>query len=116
MATFTPKKTSCPITRQEFAQSAGTMSITLGDQPTQAQPKAFSTGSFGWNSNAKLAVKVKLADGREVIVPCQVSLNITAIGSKELPENGSPERQTLTAKDVGAMPAGIAPSPAAVTA
>lgn len=43
-------------------------------------PREFKTGLLGWSLRAKTAVEV---DGLRA--PVQVSLNITVIGSKELP-------------------------------
>jgi hypothetical protein len=43
--------------------------------------KEFSTGSFGWNVNAKTVIEV---GGRRL--PVQVGLNLTVIGSKEAPK------------------------------
>ena len=48
-----------------------------------AAVKEFSTGSLGWNINDKLQIEV---DGKPVTV--QVGLNLTIIGSKDLPQDG----------------------------
>ena len=48
-----------------------------------AAVKEFSTGSLGWNINDKLQLEV---DGKPVTV--QVGLNLTIIGSKDLPQDG----------------------------
>jgi len=49
--------------------------------PMMAEVKEFSTGSLGWNINAKTTIDV---DGTSV--PVQIGLNLTIIGSKELPK------------------------------
>ncbi len=46
----------------------------------EAQPKEFSTGSLGWNVNEK--VNIQMGDRR---VTVQVGLNLTIVGSKDLP-------------------------------
>ena len=46
-----------------------------------AEPKEFSTGSLGWFLNGKTVIEV---NGVKVTV--QVGLNMTIVGSKELPK------------------------------
>lgn len=72
-----PKAVS-PISRDGFVASAEPMHVRIGDMPFLAIPKTFSTGSLGWNVNAKMPVVI---DGKAVMV--QVGLNLTIIGSKE---------------------------------
>jgi hypothetical protein len=74
------KKTLCPISRREFRQHARPVAVTINGVPLPAAAKEFSTGSLGWNINGKLSVEV---GGK--VVECQVGLNLTVIGSKELP-------------------------------
>jgi hypothetical protein len=74
------KKSSCPITRAQFRAKAQPIAVTIGDQRFAAVVKEFSTGSLGWNINAKVTVEI---DG--VHVPVQIGLNLTIVGSKELP-------------------------------
>lgn len=73
-------KTTCPITRQQFSDNAKPLSLVIEGQNIPLSPKQFSTNSFGWNAMGKIQVMV---DG----VPCtvQVGLNLTIVGSKELP-------------------------------
>jgi hypothetical protein len=80
------KKTTCPITRAQF-RSAKPVTITIGGQQMEAEVKEFSTGSLGWYLNTKITLEV---DG--VRVPVQVGLNLTIVGSKELP--GEPGHAT----------------------
>jgi hypothetical protein len=74
------KKTSCPITREQFRASAKQVPITIAGQQLAADVKEFSTGSLGWYLNGKTNVEI---DG--VLVSVQIGLNLTIVGSKELP-------------------------------
>ncbi len=85
------KKTSCPVTRKQFSASAKPVSITIEGLPMVAPVKIFSTGSLGWYLNGKTSIKV---DG--VDVPVQIGLNLTIVGSKELPEDGPAPSPTET--------------------
>jgi hypothetical protein len=76
------KKTTCPITRDEFRSKAKPMSVTINNVPLQAEVKEFSTGSLGWYLNGKTSVEI---DGKMVSV--QIGLNLTIVGSKELPKD-----------------------------
>jgi hypothetical protein len=82
-ATAIATPTKCPITRAQFTKAATPLSVRIGDRDLVAGVKnPFSTGSFGWSvGNEKLVIKI---DG----VPCkvQVGLNLTVVGSKELPD------------------------------
>ncbi len=75
-------KTSCPITRQQFTEGAKAVEITINSTPMLADVKEFSTGSLGWYLNGKTVIDV---GGQKVTV--QVGLNITIVGSKELPKS-----------------------------
>ena len=79
MATTT-RKTSCPVTRTQFTSKAKDLPVSISGQPIQAVVKQFSTQSFGWYANGKVTITV---DGVPCL--CQVGLNITVIGSKDLP-------------------------------
>ncbi len=76
-----PKKTPCPISRQQFRQHAQAVKLTLLDWPFWAGVKEFSTGSLGWYANEKGKVEI---NGTPVKV--QIGLSITVVGSKELPK------------------------------
>jgi hypothetical protein len=65
-----------------FLAAATPLAITIDGQSHTADVKSFSTGSVGWNVNGKVTVMV---NGQAV--RCQCSLNLTAIGSKDWPEN-----------------------------
>ena len=74
-------KTTCPITRQQFRDGAKPVDVTIAGAPMLADPREFSTGSLGWYLNSKSVVDV---NGVKVTV--QVGLNLTIVGSKELPK------------------------------
>ncbi len=76
------KKTNCPISRADFRAKAKPLPIEINGQKLQAEVKEFSTGSLGWYLNNKVMVEI---DGVNVSV--QVGLNLTIVGSKELPND-----------------------------
>jgi hypothetical protein len=76
------KKTSCPVTREQFRTGAKAVPISIGGTTMLAEPKEFSTGSLGWYLNGKVVIEI---DGTPVSV--QVGLNLTVVGSKELPKD-----------------------------
>ena len=76
------KKSSCPITRAEFRAKAKPLTVTINGKEYHAVVKEFSTGSLGWYLNGKTTVEV---DGAPVTV--QIGLNLTIVGSKELPRD-----------------------------
>jgi hypothetical protein len=78
------KKTSCPISRADFRTKAKGVSVTIGDQRLVAEVKEFSTGSLGWYLNGKTTIDI---DGTPVSV--QIGLNLTIVGSKDLPPDES---------------------------
>lgn len=78
------KKTTCPITRDQF-KHAKPVTVQINDQKLIADPKSFSTGSLGWYLNAKVTLEV---DG--VPVQAQIGMNLTIVGSKELPKDEEP--------------------------
>jgi hypothetical protein len=80
------KKTTCPITRAGFREHAKPVTITVGSVPLVAEVKEFSTGSLGWYLNGKTTIEI---DGKPVSV--QIGLNLTIVGSKELPQDAAPE-------------------------
>ncbi len=74
-------KTSCPITRKQFTDGAKAVTVQINNVPMLVEPREFATGSLGWYLNGKTVVEV---DGKAVTV--QVGLNMTIVGSKELPK------------------------------
>jgi hypothetical protein len=87
------KKTTCPITRDQFRSQAKPMTITIGNVPLAAEVKEFSTGSLGWYLNGKTSVEI---DG--VPVSVQIGLNLTIVGSKELPQDESDKLEPVGEK------------------
>jgi hypothetical protein len=71
-------KTTCSIARAEFLEKAQQVKVEIGGQTLFAEPKEFSTGSFGWYLSGKATIQV---DGKPVAV--QVGANLAVIGSKE---------------------------------
>lgn len=82
------KKTSCPVTRREFVDKAEPIEYTIAGVPLIAEVKEFSTGSLGWNTNGKITLKVG-----EKNVTVQVGLNLTIVGSKDLPQDSGVEAE-----------------------
>lgn len=77
-------KTTCPVSRSEFQAKAKPVSVTINNVPMQAMVKEFSTGSLGWYLNGKTTIDV---GGTPVAV--QIGMNLTIVGSKELPKTSS---------------------------
>ena len=75
-------KTTCPVSRRDFKEKAKPIKVELNGIPMQAEVKEFSTGSFGWYLNGKTMIDV---GGTPVSV--QIGMNITVVGSKELPKD-----------------------------
>jgi len=76
-------KTTCPISRSEFREHAKSVPVKINEVPLMAEVKEFSTGSLGWYLNGKMTIDV---GGKMVSV--QIGLNMTIVGSKELPKEG----------------------------
>jgi len=74
-------KSSCPVTRAEFHEKAQPVEVVLNGIPMLAEVKEFSTGSLGWYLNAKSTIKVG-----DKVVTAQIGMNLTIVGSKELPK------------------------------
>lgn len=85
-----PPKSTCPISCRQFRAAAKPVTVVINGLPLLAEVKEFSTGSLGWYLTGKTSIEV---DG--VPVSVQIGLNLTIIGSKELPndaqeQTGSP--------------------------
>ena len=78
------KKTHCPISRDQFRAGAKPLTVTIAGVPLAAEVKEFSTGSLGWYLNAKTSIDV---GGKQVSV--QIGMNLTIVGSKDLPKDDS---------------------------
>ena len=78
-------KTVCPVTREQFKKAPVlTVEFKIDGQTVATQiaaPRQFSTGSVGWYAGDKVTIPV---DG--VACRATVGLNVTVIGSKELPQ------------------------------
>jgi hypothetical protein len=75
-----PKKI-CPVSRAEFAKGAKPVLVAIGNNNLVAGIKHFATDSFGWYATGKI-----ILDVGGVPVEVQVGLNLTCIGSKDLPK------------------------------
>jgi hypothetical protein len=76
------KKTNCPVTRADFRAHAKPVSVVVNNIPLLAEVKEFSTGSLGWYLNGKTSIEI---NGTPVSV--QIGMNLTIVGSKELPQD-----------------------------
>jgi hypothetical protein len=76
----------CPVTREEFREIAKPVKIEINGVPMMAEVKEFSTGSLGWYLNGKSMIDV---GDKQVTV--QIGMNLTIIGSKDLPKTSSDE-------------------------
>jgi hypothetical protein len=76
-------KTTCPITRADFRAKAKPVTVKIGEVPLHAEVKEFSTGSLGWYLNGKTTIDVG-----GTLVSVQIGMNLTIVGSKELPKDG----------------------------
>lgn len=75
------KKTECPVSRAQFKAKARPVTVVINGQTFGANPKRdLDSGSLGYFLNDKITVEI---DG--VPVKLQIGLNLTVIGSKELP-------------------------------
>ena len=72
---FASNKTVCPMSREQFLAQAKSVEVTVNGQPTLAQVKEFSTGSFGWHHGDKLTLKVG-----DTLVKVQVARRGHALG------------------------------------
>jgi hypothetical protein len=75
-------KTTCPVTRQEFAEKAKPVEVIIDGNKMMAVNREFSTGSLGWNISNKMTIMVG-----DKAVTVQVGLNLTIVGSKDLPKD-----------------------------
>jgi hypothetical protein len=71
-------KTPCPIDRGDFLKSASAVTFEIAGTPVTAEPREFSTGSFGWYFTGKVNIEV---NGKKL--PVQVGCNLTVVGSKD---------------------------------
>jgi len=76
----------CPLNKEDFETHAKALDVVVAGVALQANPKIFTSGSFGWNSSSKKTFEV---DGKQL--QCSVTLNITVAGSKPKKAAGSPK-------------------------
>ena len=89
------KKTTCPISRADFRHNAKAVTVTIGNVPLQADVKEFSTGSLGWYLNGKTTIDVG-----GTLVSVQIGMNLTIVGSKELPHESGHAPKAANAEEV----------------
>ena len=77
-------KTTCAISRKQFSENAKPIEVVINGVPMSAEVKEFSTGSLGWYLNGKMTVKIG-----DTPVTVQIGMNMTIVGSKELPKDGA---------------------------
>lgn len=90
-------KSSLALTRDQFRTAAQPVAVVINGREFKVPKKEFSTGSLGWYLSDKMDVTI---DGVDVKV--QIGLNLTIVGSKEIP-----------ADPAGTAPAAPPPPPAA---
>lgn len=71
------------FSRAYFNARAVALKVFLDGFPMTIKPKVFKTGSLGWHSSTKQQMAIG-----DTVVWCQVSLQITVIGSKGLAPEG----------------------------
>ncbi len=74
------EKRKCPVDRDTFNAHAKAIEIVLAGSKRYVYPRQFDTGSMGWNLNEKIIVEIT-----GVHCTVQVGLNMTIVGSKDLP-------------------------------
>ena len=74
------KKSTCPVSRATFREHAKPVRVMIGEVPMMAEVKEFATGSLGWYLNGKTTIDIN-----GVAVSVQIGMNMTIVGSKELP-------------------------------
>lgn len=75
------KKAECPVSRAHFRQHAKPIVASINGQSVTLEVKFFDTGSVGFFAGERIKLDVG-----GVIVPFQLGINLTAIGSKQLPK------------------------------
>lgn len=93
-------KTTLALTRDQFRAHAQPVVVVINGKEFKVPRKEFSTGSLGWYLNEKMDVTI---DGVDVKV--QIGLNLTIVGSKELPGAAPAEAPPTAPKPAAAAPA-----------
>jgi hypothetical protein len=81
MECFMAAKTTCPVSRKQFTEGAKPVEVVINGIPLMAEVKEFSTGSLGWYLNGKMSIKIG-----DTPVTVQIGMNMTIVGSKDLPK------------------------------
>ena len=68
------------MSKEQFGQCAKPLRVLIEETPIHALPKRFSTGSVGWNANAKTQIVVN-GEALEI----QIGINLTVIGTRNQP-------------------------------
>ncbi len=79
----------CPVSLGAFLAKAGPLTVTLTDAHGRsvslaADPRAFSTGSFGWYAGGKGTLSLET---RERCAVAQVGVTVTLVASKGAPRS-----------------------------
>lgn len=93
-------KPGLPITRQQFRDSAKPVVVVINGKEFEVARKEFSTGSLGWYLNDKMDIEIA---GHKVKV--QIGLNLTVVGSKDLPRDGGGPAAAASAEEPASEPA-----------
>ncbi len=100
------KKTTCPITRGDFRAKAKPVTVIIdGKSLHRRRSGEFSTGSLGWYLNGKTTIDV---GGTPVQV--QIGLNLTIVGSKDLPPDAAAPAAAHTPAAPASAPAASEPA------
>lgn len=89
-----PPKTNCPISRNDFRNGAQAVEVIINGIPLVAEVKEFSTGSLGWYLNGKTTIRIN-----DKPVSVQIGLNLTIVGSKDLPQDKPAVQDTPAATE-----------------
>lgn len=71
--------TQCPVTREEFRELAGPLTITVEGKELTVNTREFRSDSFGWRFDGKVYVEV----GGKVL-KCQASIQLVVANSKNV--------------------------------
>ena len=88
-------KDQLPYYPGRLSAKAKPVNVTVNDVRLSAVVKEFSTGSLGWYLNGKTTIDV---GGTPVSV--QIGMNLTIVGSKELPKDAGHGAASATEDEV----------------
>ena len=102
----------CPISREEFMDETqrpggGTILDKIADSVALNVKESTASGGFGWSGTGKVSFRMG-----EVVVPCQVGINVTVIhsangkaGEGEAPETSETAPESAPADENAAAAA-----------